>query len=248
MNPITTVSGPERAERAAQELEGATAQEIIAWAAKTFGDGLCVTSSMADALMVDLVSEQVPGIDVIFLDTGYHFAETIGTRDAVASMYDITLVNVEPPRTVAVQDAALGPRLYGRDPGICCHLRKVEPLQRALEPYTAWLTGLRRQDSSTRRNTPVVQWDPRKQMTKVNPLVRWTQEDVDSYMAENKILVNPLQYDGYPRSAVSRARTGSHRVRTREVAAGRARAGPSAGSTDERVATAGPVVGGGTRQ
>ncbi len=198
MNPITTVSGPERAERAAQELEGATAQEIIAWAAKTFGDGLCVTSSMADALMVDLVSEQVPGIDVIFLDTGYHFAETIGTRDAVASMYDITLVNVEPRRTVAEQDAALGPRLYGRDPGICCHLRKVETLQRALEPYTAWLTGLRRQDSSTRRNTPVVQWDARKQMTKVNPIVRWTQEDVDSYMAENKILVNPLQYDGYP--------------------------------------------------
>lgn len=198
MNSLTAVGGPELAESAARELEEATAQEIIAWAAETFDDGLCMTSSMADALMVDLASKQVPGIDVIFLDTGYHFAETIGTRDAVASMYDITLLTVEPRRTVTEQDAALGPRLHGRDPAICCHLRKVEPLQRALKPYTAWLTGLRREDSLTRRGTPVVQWDARRRMTKVNPIARWSQEDVDVYMAENGVLVNPLQDDGYP--------------------------------------------------
>lgn len=194
----TTVGGPELAERAARELEEATAREIIAWAGETFGDELCMTSSMADALMVDLVSRVVPGIDVIFLDTGYHFAETIGTRDAVASVYDITLVNVEPARTVAEQDRDLGPRLHGRDPGICCHLRKVEPLQRALEPYSAWLSGLRRDEAVTRRDVGVVQWDRRRGMTKVNPIARWTQEDVDAYMAEHGVLVNPLQYDGYP--------------------------------------------------
>lgn len=198
MNTHTPVGGPEHAERAARELEEASAQEIIVWAAETFGEGLCMTSSMADALMVDLASRQVPGIDVIFLDTGYHFAETIGTRDAVDSIYDINLVTVEPKRTVPEQDAALGPRLFGRNPGICCHLRKVEPLQRALEPYSAWLTGLRRADSVTRRDTPVVQWDPKRRMTKVNPIARWTQDDVDTYMAEHGVLVNPLQDDGFP--------------------------------------------------
>lgn len=198
MNTHTPVGGPEHAERAARELEEASAQEIIVWAAETFGEGLCMTSSMADALMVDLASRQVPGIDVIFLDTGYHFAETIGTRDAVDSIYDINLVTVEPKRTVPEQDAALGPRLFGRNPGICCHLRKVEPLQRALDPYSAWLTGLRRADSVTRRDTPVVQWDPKRRMTKVNPIARWTQDDVDTYMAEHGVLVNPLQDDGFP--------------------------------------------------
>jgi len=148
--------------------------------------------------MVDLASRQVPGIDVIFLDTGYHFAETLGTRDAVDSIYDINLVTVEPRRTVPEQDAALGPRLFGRNPEICCHLRKVEPLQRALEPYSAWLTGLRREDSVTRRDTPVVQWDPKRGMTKVNPIARWTQDDVDTYMADHGVLVNPLQDDGFP--------------------------------------------------
>ena len=186
------------AERGARELEGAPAREVIAWAAEAFGDRLCMTSSMADALMVDLVSAVVPGIDVIFLDTGYHFAETIGTRDAVAAMYPINLINVEPQRTVAEQDRDLGPRLHGRNPSICCHLRKVEPLKRALEPYDAWLSGLRRDEASTRRNIPVVQWDRRRRMVKVNPIAGWTQDDVDAYMAEHGVLVNPLQYDGYP--------------------------------------------------
>ncbi|MEU3306422.1 phosphoadenylyl-sulfate reductase [Nocardiopsis sp. NPDC006832] len=194
----TITEGPELAERAARELEEATAQEIISWADEAFGDRLCMTSSMADALMVDLAAKTLPGIDVIFLDTGYHFAETIGTRDAVESIYDINLITVEPKRTVAGQDLVLGPRLHNRDPGICCHLRKVEPLQRALEPYSAWLTGLRREDSVTRRGTPVVQWDKRRRMTKVNPIARWTQEEVDAYMGEHGVLVNPLQYDGYP--------------------------------------------------
>ncbi|MDA8370376.1 MAG: phosphoadenylyl-sulfate reductase [Nocardiopsaceae bacterium] len=195
---VTLDDGRVLAERAAAELEEASAREIIQWAADTFGDRLCMTSSMADALMVDLVSTVVPGIDVIFLDTGYHFAETIGTRDAVAAVYPINLINVTPLRTVPEQDRDLGPRLHGRNPNICCHLRKVEPLQRALEPYSAWVSGLRRDEAATRRNVGVVQWDARKKMVKVNPIARWTQEDVDAYMAEHGILVNPLQYDGYP--------------------------------------------------
>ncbi len=94
-----------------------------------------------------------PGIDVVFLDTGYHFAETIGTRDAVSAVYPVNVINVTPSRTVAEQDAELGPRLYGRNPDLCCYLRKVVPLERALDPYEAWITGVRKEETSARSDT-----------------------------------------------------------------------------------------------
>ncbi|WP_157245996.1 phosphoadenylyl-sulfate reductase [Nonomuraea typhae] len=185
-------------ESAAIFLEGASAREIIRWAAATFGDRLTLTSSMSDALLIDLVSRVKPGIDVLFIDTGYHFAETIGTRDAVQQVYDVNVINVMPSRTVGEQERDLGPRLFGRNPDLCCFLRKVEPLNRALEPYLAWISGIRRDESPTRAGTKVVEWDARRQMVKVNPIASWTQEDVDNYMADNGVLVNPLHYDNYP--------------------------------------------------
>src|ERR1700744_5869527 len=120
------------AEQAANELQDASAEDVIRWATDTFGDRICITSSMSDAVIVHLASAVRPGIDVVFLDTGYHFPETIGTRDAVSAVYPINLVNVTPSRTVAEQDAELGPRLYGRNPDLCCYLRKVEPLEKGL--------------------------------------------------------------------------------------------------------------------
>ncbi|MEO3869131.1 phosphoadenylyl-sulfate reductase [Nonomuraea sp. B12E4] len=185
-------------ESAATFLEGAPAREIIRWAAATFGDRLCLTSSMSDALLIDLVSRVKPGVDVLFIDTGYHFAETIGTRDAVAQVYDVNVIDIKPSRTVEEQDRELGPRLFGRNPDLCCHLRKVEPLNRALEPYLAWISGIRRDESRSRTNTKVVEWDAKRQMVKVNPIAAWTQEDVDNYIADNGVLINPLHYDNYP--------------------------------------------------
>jgi phosphoadenosine phosphosulfate reductase len=186
------------AEQAADELEDASAEDVIRWATDTFGDRICVTSSMTDAVIIHLASAVRPGIDVVFLDTGYHFPETIGTRDAVAAVYPVNLVNVTPSRTVEEQDAELGPRLYGRNPDLCCYLRKVEPLEKALKAYDAWITGVRREETSSRRHTPVVAWDEKRQMVKVNPIVRWTTKEVDDYIATNGVLVNPLVYDGYP--------------------------------------------------
>jgi phosphoadenosine phosphosulfate reductase len=185
-------------ESAAEFLEDAPAREIIRWAAATFGDRLCLTSSMSDALLIDLVSRVKPGVDVLFIDTGYHFAETIGTRDAVEQVYDVNVINVTPSRTVAEQDRDLGPRLFGRNPDLCCYLRKVEPLNRALDPYLAWISGIRRDESPTRLTTKVVEWDVKRQMVKINPIARWTQEDVDNYMTDNGVLINPLHYDNYP--------------------------------------------------
>ena len=101
-----------------------------------------------------------PGIDVIFLDTGYHFVETIGTRDAVRLVHDVNVINVTPEQTVAEQDAAWGKDLFARDPDRCCALRKVAPLGKALEPYAAWATGVRRADSPARAKTPIVARTP----------------------------------------------------------------------------------------
>jgi phosphoadenosine phosphosulfate reductase len=186
------------AEQAAEDLAEAPPEAVIRWAVDTFGDRVCVTSSMTDAVIIHLASAVRPGIEVIFLDTGYHFAETLGTRDAVAAVYPVRLVSITPSRTVAEQDAELGPRLYGRNPDLCCYLRKVEPLERALAGYDAWITGVRRDETSDRRQAPVVQWDDRREMVKVNPIVSWTQKQVDDYIATNGVLVNPLVYDGYP--------------------------------------------------
>jgi phosphoadenosine phosphosulfate reductase len=183
---------------AGAELELAPAEVIIEWAVATFGERFCVTSSMGDAVLADLASKVAPGIDVVFLDTGYHFAETIGTRDAVEATLPVNLVTVSPEQSVAEQDAAYGKDLFNRDPDLCCALRKVAPLRDALALYDAWATGLRRQETHNRVIAPVIGWDENKRKVKVSPLARWSHEDVDRYIAENGVLVNPLQYDGYP--------------------------------------------------
>jgi phosphoadenosine phosphosulfate reductase len=191
--------GMERLVTEAQDaLAEAPAEDVIKWATDTFGDRICITSSMSDAVVIHLASRVKPGIDVVFLDTGYHFAETIGTRDAVEAVYPVNVINVTPSRTVAEQDAELGPRLYGRNPDLCCYLRKVVPLEQALGPYDAWITGVRREETSARSDTKVVEWNERRQMVKVNPIVGWTQDQIDAYIAEHGVLVNPLVYDGYP--------------------------------------------------
>jgi phosphoadenosine phosphosulfate reductase len=194
----TTRNLAELAERANQRLADASALEIIRWAAEEFGERLCVTSNMADAAVVHLASQVVPGVDVVFLDTGYHFAETIGTRDAVAAVLPVNLINLTPRQTVAEQDAQYGPRLHERNPDLCCALRKIEPLEKGLADYDAWITGLRRDESPTRADTPIVGWDPKRGKVKISPIARWTESDLDEYIAEHNVLVNPLRMDGYP--------------------------------------------------
>ncbi|QDI68502.1 phosphoadenosine phosphosulfate reductase [Streptomyces calvus] len=183
--------------RAGAELEEAPALEILRWAVDTFGSRLCVTSSMEDAVVAHLAARVAPGVDVVFLDTGYHFPETLGTRDAVEAVLDVNVVTLRPRQSVAEQDAEHGPELYRRDPDRCCALRKVQPLEEGLARYDAWVTGLRRFDSPQRADTPVVGWDAARQKVKISPIARWTREDVDTYIADHAVLVNPLLSDGY---------------------------------------------------
>ncbi|GAA4663859.1 phosphoadenylyl-sulfate reductase [Streptomyces chumphonensis] len=213
----------ELAEEAGRELEDASATDILRWAAETFEKRFCVTSSMEDAVVAHLASRVFPGVDVVFLDTGYHFPETIGTRDAVEAVMDVNVITLTPRQTVAEQDAQYGPKLHDRDPDRCCALRKVAPLREGLTGYDAWATGLRREESPTRAGTPVVGWDEKREKVKVSPIARWTQEDVDAYVAEHGVLTNPLLWDGYPSIGCAPC--------TRRVAPGEdARAGRWAGS------------------
>lgn len=169
----------------------------LRWARQAFGDGLVVASSMGDEVLVHLASVAAPGVEVLFLDTGYHFAETLGTRDAVAATYDVRVRTVLPLVTVAQQSEEHGPDLWSRDPDRCCAIRKVEPLERGLAPYDAWVTGMRREDAPTRADIDVVGWDTKRHKVKLNPLAAWSSDDVERYAAGHDILLNPLRQIGY---------------------------------------------------
>jgi 3'-phosphoadenosine 5'-phosphosulfate sulfotransferase (PAPS reductase)/FAD synthetase len=134
----------EQAVRDAAELDGASAQELLRWTDENYGGNYIVASNMQDAVLIDLAAKVRPGVDVLFLDTGYHFVETIGTRDAVEAVYDINVVNVTPENSVAKQDELFGKDLFAREPNECCRMRKVEPLSKSLRGYSAWPTGIRR--------------------------------------------------------------------------------------------------------
>jgi phosphoadenosine phosphosulfate reductase len=186
-----------RALRVGDELEDAPAEEILRWAVEEFGTKLVVAASMAEAVLVDMLAKIRTDVPVVFIDTGYHFAETLGTRDAVAHTYPLPLISARPQLTVAGQDAVHGPNLYERDPDLCCRMRKVVPLDRVLAPYRAWAAGSRRAENESRRGLRVVDWDERRGKVKIHPLAAWTDDDVARYVADNNVIVNPLLYDGY---------------------------------------------------
>jgi phosphoadenosine phosphosulfate reductase len=198
---VSTATKTERlkeiAERAAVDLAEASSAEALDWTARTFGGSWIVASNMQDAVLIDLAVKVRSDVDILFLETGYHFAETIGTRDAVSVVYpDARIVNAEAEQSVVDQEAEFG-LLNQTDPTRCCFLRKVVPLRKTLANYDCWVTGVRRVDAPTRANTPIVQWDERNGLVKVNPIAAWTDEEFDSYIVEHGILQNPLVSEGY---------------------------------------------------
>jgi phosphoadenosine phosphosulfate reductase len=171
----------------AAALEQAPAAEIVAWAAERFGDGLTLLCSGQDAVLVDVALRVDPTIEIAFLDTGFHFNETIETMLAIAERYQPRLRVIAPWRHLSGVSK----------PGFCCSEHKVEQLDLALDGRTAWLSGLRRADGEERADTPVVTRDKRG-LVKVNPLATWSDDDVEAYIAANDIIVNPLRDRGYP--------------------------------------------------
>ncbi len=194
---LTTLSPRELAERAGQELEGAPPLEVLRWAVDRFSPRFAVTASMQDTVLLHMISQVDPSVPVVFLDTGYHFPETIGTADASEAVYGLNLLRIRPKLSVEEQDAAFGPRLFERDPDACCRMRKVRPLEEATRGYDAWASGLRRDEAASRADARLIEWDERKGKVKVNPLVAWSDEQIDRYIAANGVLVNPLLSEGY---------------------------------------------------
>ena len=187
------------AERGSTLLGEASAEQVVAWVAENFRpDAVAAACSMADAALPHLVAEQLPGVDVLFLDTGYHFAETYQTRDAVAAALEVRVVDVLPALTVPEQDAEYGAELFARDATACCTMRKVEPLTRSLGGYELWFTGVRRDEAPTRAGTPLIVWDDKNGLVKVNPVAAWSYDDILEYAATNGVPMNPLLNQDYP--------------------------------------------------
>lgn len=168
------------------EKEGA--EVVVAWAVEQFHPELCVAASMTDAVLVDLAVRAEPSMEVVFIDTGYHFPETLQTLEAVERRYGIRVKVMGPP--------AEPPEFWKVDPVACCSDYKVAQLDAALESKRAWMSGLRRAESPSRAGAPVVGRD-RRGLVKVDPLATWSDADVDRYVADNDVPVNPLVARGY---------------------------------------------------
>ncbi|MGH9189770.1 MAG: phosphoadenylyl-sulfate reductase [Acidimicrobiales bacterium] len=169
-------------------FQGATAEEVVAWAVERFHPQLCLASSMTDAVLIDLAVRVEPAVEVVFIDTGYHFPETLATVEEVRRHYGLNLRML----TAARHDA----ELWRLDPENCCSAVKAGQLDRALASKLAWMSGLRRAESPTRAKAPIVARDLRG-LVKVNPLATWTDDDVKAYIATHDVPVNPLVHDGY---------------------------------------------------
>ena len=171
------------------EFERWPASRVVEWAVERFHPHLCLTASMTDAVLIDLAVSVEPSIEVVFIDTGYHFPETLETVEQVRRRYGLNLRMM----TVPTHDE----ELWRVDPENCCSAVKVGQLDRALQGKLAWMSGLRRDEAPTRAASPIVARDLRG-LVKVNPLATWTQLDVDAYIRDHDVPVNPLTARGYP--------------------------------------------------
>ena len=186
----------------AESMESLTPEETLYAVLDAHADRpACLTCSFQaeDMIALHLLRKRIPKLPVLFLETGYHFAETYAYRDRMAKEWSLNLVNVIPEQTVKQQESELG-ILYGADPTRCCQLRKVDPLFRALEPFEIWFTGLRREQSPTRRNLKKLEehrLPNGKRLWKVSLLADWTWEQVWEYTAKNKIDYLPQYDQGY---------------------------------------------------
>ena len=182
----------------APKLYHASAADILDWAHQYAPGDLVVTLSMENTVLAELADRHLPGADFLFLDTEYHFPETLEVADQVEARYPShTLVRAKAQLTRAQQDETYGPNLYLRAPSACCRMRKVEPLAVHMSPYAGWITGLRRADGPTRAQAPALSLDNTGRL-KISPLVTWSLEDTEAFERDNDLIIHPLTRQGYP--------------------------------------------------
>jgi phosphoadenosine phosphosulfate reductase len=200
--PFALESGPFGAEQIAaanRQLENAAPREVLTWAVDAFFPRLTMATAFGaeGCCILHMLAEIEPNVRVFNLDTGYQFAETLALRERIKERYGIAVEMVQPELTVAEYEAAHGGPLYGIRPDQCCHDRKVVPLRRAVAGYEAWISAIRRDQTSQRAAAGVVQWDNKFNLVKVNPLLGWTRKDVWNFITRHEVPYNPLHDEGY---------------------------------------------------
>lgn len=185
--------------QAAQELETAGVAAILEWTVAQFAPHLVMTSNFGaeGVVVLDHLARVAPQTPVVYLSTGFQFAETDELKEQLRARYGLNIIEHQAELSVAEQNQLHGERLYERDSDLCCRIRKVEPLQRALAGYDAWIAALRRDQSPTRALINVVEWNARHRLVKLNPLAAWTRRDVWDYIVKHKLPYNRLYDEGY---------------------------------------------------
>ena len=187
-------------ERHGRSMDAWSAADVLKWAADRFPSRITFATGLGaeGCVLIDLIGRHRLPIDLFTLDTGVLFPETYELWRRLEQRYGLTIRSVTPQLSIDEQAAQYGPRLWERQPDRCCEMRKVIPLQRALSGFDAWVTAIRRDQTAARANAPVVEWDSKFELAKVNPLVRWTKKDVWAHLLKHDVPYNPLHDEGYP--------------------------------------------------
>ena len=184
-------------EKYADELYDADAATILTWAGEHAPGAIAVTLSMENTVLAELAARHLPEADFLVLDTGYHFPETLEVAEQVDARYPQKLVTALPTLDREQQDETYGKNLYRNNPTACCRMRKVEPLAVNLSPYVGWVTGLRRADGPTRAQAPALSLDATGRL-KISPIITWSLEDTEAFIADHALIIHPLTTQGYP--------------------------------------------------
>jgi phosphoadenosine phosphosulfate reductase len=181
-------------------LEQASPEDILRWAAATYGEKLTMATAFGaeGCVILAMLAEIAPKTHVFNLETGYQFRETLELRERIRERYGIEVAYVRPAETVEEMEARFGGPIYRTRPDECCRIRKVEPLRKAVAGFDAWISAIRRDQTPDRARSGIVEWDGKFNLVKVNPLANWTKEDVWSYIRANDVPYNPLHDEGYP--------------------------------------------------
>jgi len=182
------------------QFEPRSPQVVLNWATETFGDALAQGTGFGPSgiVIMHMLSDLRPGTTIFYLDTGLLFPETYALKDELAETMDAEITRVHGGLSVDEQAEQEGPELWTRNPDRCCFLRKVRPLKRFLADREAWVTGLRRDQSPTRADAPILSWEPTYEVLKINPLATWTRKEVWKYLFEHDLPYNPKHDQGYP--------------------------------------------------
>jgi len=181
-------------------FEDKTPQQILEWAADTYGDKLAMATAFGaeGCVLIAMLSEIANHAFLFNLETGYQFPETLELRERLLDKYGIAVQYVRAQESVSDMEARLGGPIYGTAPDTCCHIRKIVPLTQTVAGYEAWISAIRRDQAATRAHAPIVGWDAKFGLVKVNPLANWTKRDVWDYIIKYNVPYNPLHDQGYP--------------------------------------------------